>query len=218
MLVSVVAALFIYYSPENRIERNYAAMREEGRLDQAVLDAYIQLHEPLDDVGYNRALNQAAMVDDRYLQKVVERYARGSFILFTDTAGRILSKLPSESVELNLVAGRIYETEEFGMQNLEKAARYLSYAALRGNDASAKHLVNVYLKAHCPVEAATWANVVNANENASQCERIALDVNQFSESEWLSILLNADKLLQARVTGEVANIEFKTSCSLNNKS
>ncbi|HEY9050829.1 MAG TPA: hypothetical protein VIQ03_04750 [Gammaproteobacteria bacterium] len=218
VLASVVAALFLYYSPANRTERNYAAMREEGRIDLTVLDAYIQLHESRDNVEYNRALNQAALVDDRYLQKAVERYASGSFILFTDTAERILSRLPSESVELNLVAGRIYATEEFGMQNLEKAAHYLSYAALRGNDPAAKHLANVYLKSNCPVEAATWASVVNANENASQCERIALDVNQFSEAEWLSILMNADKLLQARATGKVANIEFKTSCSLNNKS
>lgn len=217
-MMSVIAALFLYFSPANRAERNYAAMIEEGRLDLVVLEAYIQLHESMDDVEYNRALNQAAMLDDRYLQKVVERYARGSFILFTDTAERILSKLPSESIEMNLVAGRIYESDEFGLQNIDRAARHLSYAALRGNDASAKHLVNVYLKAHCPVEAATWANVVNANENASQCERIALDVNQFSEAEWLSVLMNADKLLQARAAGEIANIEFKTSCPLNNKS
>lgn len=218
ILASAVVAILLYYSPANRVERNYAAMKQEGRLDLAVLEAYIQLHEPLDDVEYNRALNQASMLDDRYLQKVVERYSKGSFILFTDTAERILSKLPSESVELNLVAGRIYETEEFGLQNFQKAARHLSYAALRGNDASAKHLAKVYLKSNCPVEAATWASVVNANEDASACERMPIDVNRFSEAEWNSVLVNSDRLLQARASGEVVDIEFQTDCPLNNKS
>ena len=84
VVITVAVALFLYYSPANRTERNYVAMLEQGQPDLAILEAYMQFHEPMDDVGYNRALNQAALLDDRYLQKVVERYARGSFILFMD--------------------------------------------------------------------------------------------------------------------------------------
>lgn len=218
VVIASVASLWLYFLPENRLERDYVTMMKSGVMDMEIIEPYLQLHEAMDDVEYNRALNQAALLDDRYLHKVVEHYANGSFILFMDTAERVLTKMPSESIEFNLVAGRIYATDEFGLQNYSRAARYLSYAALRGNDASAKHLANVYLKANCPVEAATWASVVNANENASQCERIAIDVNQFSEDEWLSILMNADKLLQAKAAGEVAEIEFQTACSLHNNS
>ncbi len=217
VVITGVAALLLYFSPANRIERSYAAMMESGVLDLGILEAYIQRHEAMNNVQYNRALNQAALLDDGYLLKVVEHYADGSFILFADTAERILSKLPSESIKFNLVAGRIYETDEFGLQNVNKAAYYLSYAALRGNGPAAKHLANVYLKANCPVEAATWAKVVNASDDVSPCGTLPVDVNKFSDAEWNSVLVNSDKILESRATGEIPRIEFHSTCSIINE-
>lgn len=214
ILAVTIVVMLVMYLPVYMVERNYDAMTQAGDLDLDILEAYMKRHEPLDDVGYNRALNQAALLDDRYLQKVVERYAEGSFILFTDTAQRILSRLPSESIKFNLVAGRIYETDEFGLQDFNKAAYYLSYAALRGNGPSAKHLANVYIKVNCPVEAAIWAKVVNASDDVSPCGTLPVDVNRFSDAEWDNVLINSDKILQSRTTGEIARIEYQSNCPL----
>ncbi|TNF32785.1 MAG: hypothetical protein EP315_09185 [Gammaproteobacteria bacterium] len=218
LAMTVIALVVVYYLPDNRTERNYAAMLEQQKLDLAVLEPYLQLHEPLDDVAYNRALNQAALLDDQYLHKVINRYAAGSFILFRDTAEHILSKMPSESVAFNLAAGRIYETDEFGLQDTMKAVNYLTFAALRGNGTAAKHLANIYLKANCPVEVAIWAKVVDASDDVSPCGHIPVDVNQFSDIEWNSVLENSDRILQARTTGDVPEVDYQSNCSLHHKS
>jgi len=213
-LLSLSVGMY-YFSSKNTSERQLNNMLEMGDVDIEILKSYLDTHDYLVDWQYDKALNIAALVDDSYLKQIIKYYADGSFSLSLDAANRIITSLPSDSIETNLSAGRIYSTDEFGLLDLKKSVKYLELSALRGSKDAAEYLAVIYKKSECLVEAATWSKIANTRKTISECGKIIVDINRLNEGEWDSVLYNVDAIRDSYQSNIIANIKYSANCDLN---
>lgn len=204
-----------YFSDENISERQLNAMLETGEMNIEILNSYLDSHDYETDWQYDKALNLAALISEKRLAQLTQYYADGSFQLTMKTANKIINSLPSDSVNMNLSAGRIFLTDEFGMRNLKKSVSHLEYAALRGNQNAAEYLALMYKDANCLSEAATWSKIANTRKTISECGQIIVDVNLLNSEEWDAVLYNVDAIRDSYKTGTIASLKHPGTCSLH---
>lgn len=211
--ILIITAGF-YFSGANRASRAYHSMLEHGDMDLQVIENFINTRETHDQ-AYYRALNFAAVLDDRYLEEVVTLYAGAQIMLKNETAERILSLLPSESITVNTAAGRIMSGSQVGYEDPIQASRLLENSALRRDKLAAKYLSDLYYRFDCPVGARNWAQVANERDGIAVCDVIVVESMPLSENDWQKFVNNEQKIKNAWSTGAMPVLEYSENCVLS---
>ena len=213
LLMLVFSALF-YFSDKNISERKYNEMIEHGGNNIEIIKNYMSHLQHDLDWEYDQALRLAVSMDISYLDEIIDYYANGTFRLDTTTADIILKQLPSKSILINYVVGRIYSTNEFGHHNPVKSVIHLEFAALKGDKNAAEVLSQHYTHAECHIEAITWAKVANSRNLSSECTQLPIDVNLLTEQQWDAVLYNEDALDIAGKNNTMAKLKYSEQCSI----
>lgn len=187
-------------------------MLDSGNYDLTIIDNYLEHHDQRTDEGFDQAIQIAASLDAKYLELVAHYYAIGNLLINTATANLVIQNMPSESIELNYTAGRIYASNEFNHQNLQKAVELMEYAALRGSKNAAADLSAIYTQASCYVEAITWAKVANKRSITSECTKLPININLLSEEEWKKVIYNEDELESATASNRLPVLRYSEQC------
>lgn len=206
--------LAVYSSDKNISEREFSAMLDSGNYDLTIIDNYLNHHDQRTDTGVDQAIQIAATLDAKYLDLIAHYYAIGNLLINTSTANLVIQNLPSTSVEFNYTAGRIYASNEFNHQNLQKAVKHLEYAALRGNKNAAADLSAIYTQASCYTEAITWAKQANKRNTSSKCSQLPVNINLLNQEEWRDVLYNEEELETASASNRLPILRYSEQCSL----
>lgn len=218
ILLAVAALVFsgFYFSEGKRASRAYKSMLNRGDMNLPVIDAYIKTRE-VPGPPYYQALNLAAILDDNYLEKVVELYAAAQILLQTGTAERILALLPSESITVNTAAGRLMADAYYGYENPQQAMRLLEYSALRKDQDAALYLSELFRRFNCPIGTANWARIANERDDIAECAMITIETTSLDENDWQKVLDNESRLKSAWKTGAVPTLEYSADCALSRR-
>jgi len=214
VISSFIFITLIYYSDKNISEREYSTMLDRGDMDIIVIENYMAHHQHAVDWEYDQALRLALLLDKKYLNEVVDYYSNGTLRLDIDTANFILQQLPSESIAINHVAGRILASNEFSQHDPFRAVKYLEYSALRDDKNAAETLSQLYTQAECYIEAITWAKIANKRSLSSECTQLPIDVNLLNEEQWDAVLYNEKALEAAGKNNHVAKLKYSANCTL----
>ena len=217
-ITTIIYTASIYYSDKNISEREYTTMLAHGDMDISVIENYMTHHQHAVDWEYDQALRLALLLDKKYLNEVVNYYSNGTLRLDIDTANFILQQLPSESIAINQVAGRILATNEFSHYDPFRAVKYLEFAALRGDKNAAETLSQLYTQAECYIEAITWAKVANTRDLSSECTQLPIDVNLLNEKQWDAVLYNEQELESSAKNNNIAKLKYSANCTLKKTS
>lgn len=208
----MIYILTVYYSDRNVSERDFSTMLDSAIYDLEIIDKYLDHHDQKTDTDYDKAIQLAARLDSKYLDKIAHYYAIGNLLITTSTADLFIQNLPSESIEFNYTVGRIYASEEFNQKNLQKAVEYLEYAALRGNKNAAADLSMLYTQYNCYIEAITWAKQANKRDNSSECSKLPVNINLLSDQQWRDVLFNEEELAAAEASNRLPVLHYSQQC------
>ena len=215
IIISLFAyALSDYYSDRSTSQRELSAMYESGDINLAVLENYLNYHHQETDTDFDKALHLAAELDTKYLEDIVDYYSKGNLILNTSAAQLIIQQLPSESINLNYTAGRIYSSNEFSRYDPLKAVEHLEYAALRGSGNAAASLSEIYTKSNCYIEAITWAKQANKRIITSVCTELPVNVELLNEDQWNAVVHNEDELITAENEKRLPVLRYSNNCNI----
>ncbi|MDH5573749.1 MAG: hypothetical protein OEY89_18435 [Gammaproteobacteria bacterium] len=207
--------LSVYYSDKRVSERDFSAMLASGHNDLVIIENYLKHHNQFTDVDYDQALRIAASLDAKYLDEIIHYYTIGNLVLRTSTAELILQQLPSDSIQLNYAAGRIYASSEFNQYRPKKAVKHLEYAALRGDKNSAATLSEMYTQASCYIEAITWAKQANKRATSSECTQLPVNINLLKPRQLDAVFHNEDELEAAEKNNRLPVLHYSEHCALN---
>ena len=191
-------------------------MLDSGNYDLDIIDNYLNHHDQRTDAEYDNAIQLAATLDAKYLDQIAHYYAIGNLLINTSTANLFLQNLPSESIEFNYTAGRIYASNEFNHYNLKIAVKYLEYAALRGIKNAAADLSMIYTEANCYIEAITWAKQANKRSTSSECTKLPVNINLLSEKQWKDVLYNEEEFEAAEASNRLPVLRYSEQCNISN--
>ena len=215
LILGALAYFFtVYYSDKNVSEREFSHMLDSEKYDLKVIDNYLNHHDQAIDEDFDKAIQIAATLDAKYLDLIAHYYAIGNLVINTSTANLVLQHLPTESIELNYTAGRIYASNEFNHQNLKKAIKHIEYAALRGNKNAAADLSMIYTQANCYIEAITWAKQANKRSISTECTKLPVNINLLSEEEWKSVIYNEEELETAEAHNRLPVLRYSEQCNI----
>jgi hypothetical protein len=207
--------LSIYYSGKNTSEREFSTMIESGNNDLAILENYLNHHDQKIDLNYDKALALAANLDVKYLDELIHYYTIGNLVLTTSSAELILQQLPSESIQLNYAAGRIYASREFNHYIPHKATRHLEYAAIRGDKNAAAIISELYALANCNAEAISWAKQANKQGARSDCAKLPVDIDQLNDKQLDIVIYNENEFEAAKKASRLPELHYSDACVLN---
>lgn len=211
-VVFIVYLASVYFSDKKTSERNFNNMLITGNIDISIIENYIKHNPQYEGEYFNKAMLLAAELDDKYLDKLITLYSRGEILLTTSTAKLILNKLPSDSININYVAGRIYSSNEFNEYNPQKAVKLLNYAALRDNKNAAEILSQIYTQSNCYIEAITWAKQANKRGISSECTELPVNVNLLTDDEWDAVVYNEDEIESAIKSKRLPKLRYSDKC------
>ena len=204
----------VYYSDKNISEREYATMLAHGDMNIMIIENYMTHHNHDIDWKYDQALRLALLLDKKHLAEIINYYSNGTLRLDIDTANIILQQLPSNSIAINHVVGKILASNEFSQYNPVQAVKHLEYAALRDDKNAAETLSQLYTQAECYIEAITWAKAANKRALSSECTQLPIDVNLLSEEQWDAVLYNEKALEYSYKNKLAAKLKYSTNCRL----
>ena len=215
IIISLVAyTLSDYYSDRRTSQRELIAMFESANTNLTIIENYLKHHNQETDSDYDKALHLAAELDTKYLNEIVDYYSIGNLILNTSAAHLILQQLPSESINLNYTAGRIYSSSEFSRYDPLKAVEHLKYAALRGSANAAASLSEIYTKSNCYIEAITWAKQANKRALTTVCSQLPVNVDLLNEEQWSAVIYNEDELITAERDKRLPELRYSENCNI----
>jgi|GEM_PF-5811060 len=216
IIISIFAyALSGYYSDRSTSQRELSAMYESGDINLAILENYLNHHNQETDTDFDKALHLAAELDTKYLEDMVDYYSKGNLVLNTSAAHHILQQLPSESINLNYTAGRIYSSNEFNRHEPLKAVKHLEFAALRGNGNAAASLSEIYTKSNCYIEAITWAKQANKRILTTVCNQLPVNVELLNEEQWSAVIHNEEELITAEREKRLPELRYSENCKIS---